>query len=76
LRFPLCGFVITFRGVSLKTVRVYMVDYVNKTKLPVGEIEERRKSNRPKNEIGLLHLARKRFASTPDVAFRIIVSPE
>jgi len=60
----------------MKTVRVYRVDYVTKTKWQVGTVEERRKSDRPKNDIGLLQLARKRFASTPDEAFRIIVSPE
>lgn len=60
----------------MKIVRVYRVDYVTKKKWPVGTLEERRKSDRPKNDIGLLQLARKMFASTPDEALRTIVSPE
>jgi len=59
----------------VKTVNVYQVDYVRKTRKPVGVIEERRKSDRPGNETGLLQLARRKFAASADEAFRIIVNP-
>lgn len=57
----------------MKTVKVFRVDYVRKTKKPIGVIEERRKSNRPDNESGLLWLARRKFAASVDEAFRIFV---
>jgi len=59
----------------MKTVKVYKVDYVRRTKKSIGSVEERRKSNRPGNETGLLHLARRKFAASADEAFRIIVNP-
>lgn len=59
----------------MKNVKVYQVDYVRKTRKPIGIIEERRGSDRPGNEAGLLRLARKRFAASADEAFRIIVNP-
>lgn len=59
----------------MKTVKVYQVDYVRKTKKPIGVIEERRGSARPDNEAGLLRLARRRFAASADEAFRIFVNP-
>ena len=59
----------------MKTVQVYQVDYVRKSRRPIGVIEERRESDRPDNEAGLLRLARRKFAGSPDEAFRIIVNP-
>lgn len=59
----------------MKSVKVYRVDYVRKTKKPIGVIEERRSSDRPDNEIGLLRLARKKFAASADEAFRIFLRP-
>ena len=59
----------------MKVVQVYEVDYVRKTRRPIGVIEERRKTDRPGNDAGLLRLARKKFAASADEAFRIIVSP-
>lgn len=56
-------------------MKVYQVDYVRKTKIPIGVVEERRESDRPGNETGLLHLARRKFAASADEAFRIIVNP-
>ena len=64
-----------FPGYEMKTLKVYQVDYVRKTKKPIGVVEERRKSVRPGNETGLLRLARKQFAESADEAFRIIVNP-
>lgn len=55
----------------MKIVTVYDVDYVNKMKTPIGSMVERRKSDRGNNLLGLLKLARKRYASDPDKALRI-----
>ena len=59
------------KGATIESVTIYLVDYVRKTKIPIGYLEERRKGDRGDNKIGLLKLARKRYAKTPDVAFRI-----
>ena len=61
---------------TMKTVKVYQVVYVRKTKKPIGVVEERRGSSRPENEAGLLRLARKKFAASADEAYRIIVNPD
>jgi len=55
----------------MKIVTVYAVDYVKKMKTPVGSMVERRKADRGDNLLGLLKLARKQYASTPDAALRI-----
>lgn len=60
----------------MKTVEVYKVDYVRKTKKPIGTIEERRETARPGSEAGLLRIARKKFAASADEAYRIIVNPD
>jgi hypothetical protein len=57
----------------LKRAHVYRVDYLTGKRFHVGMIEERRRSERQSNELGLLKLARQRFASSPDEAFRTIV---
>jgi hypothetical protein len=62
-------------GGTMKTVKVYQVDYVRKTKRPIGIVEERRNSDRPGNGTGLLHRARRKFAASADEAFRTIVNP-
>lgn len=59
----------------MKTVQVYEVDYVRKTKRPIGFIEERRKSDRPDNLSGLVRLARRKYAGSAEEAFRIVVNP-
>lgn len=59
----------------MKNVQVYKVDYVRKTKRPIGYIEERRKSDRPDNLAGLVRLARRKYASSAEEAFRIVVNP-
>ena len=58
-------------GKAGASVTIYLVDYVRKTRIPIGSLEERRKGDRGDNKTGLLKLARKRYAKTPDVAFRI-----
>jgi len=56
---------------ALKVFTVYRMNFEKCTKEPIGEIVERRKSNRQNNRIGLLQLARKRFSSCTDEAVRI-----
>jgi hypothetical protein len=53
----------------MKSVSVYRVDYVRQSKVRVGTVIERRSRERGDNRTGLLHLARKLFAATPQEAF-------
>ena len=53
----------------MKPISVYRVDYVKKTKVRIGMVVERRRSERGDNMSGLLLLARKTFASSPQEAF-------
>ncbi|MGE5753534.1 MAG: hypothetical protein ACM319_07830 [Deltaproteobacteria bacterium] len=53
----------------MKPVSVYRVDYVRKTKVRIGTVMERREKDRGDNIVGLLHLARKFFADSPEEAF-------
>ena len=55
----------------MKIVTVYVVDYAHKMKTPIGSMVERREAYRGDNLMGLLKLARKQYASTPDTAFQI-----
>ena len=55
----------------MKPVSVYRVDYVRKTKVRIGTVVERRRKERGDNLIGLLRLARKMFAASPQEAFLI-----
>jgi hypothetical protein len=55
----------------MKPVSVYRVDYVRKTKVRIGTVMERRKRERGDNLTGLLFLARKMFAASPQEAFLI-----
>lgn len=59
----------------MKNVTVYRVDYVRKTKVPIGVVVERRLKERGDNIVGLLRLARKAFSSSPQEAFHIAVDP-
>ena len=63
----------TFKEENMRTVTVYRVDYVKKTKVPIGEIWERRKKTRDGNLFGLLVLARKIYGKGPEDAFHIAV---
>jgi hypothetical protein len=56
-------------GGAMKPVSVYRVDYVRKTKVRIGTVMERRQKDRGDNIAGLLHLARKHFAASPEEAF-------
>ena len=57
----------------MQKVIVTQVDYVNKIRKPIGEIVERRKKYRPNNMMGLLVIARQKFSSNPQDAFRTIL---
>lgn len=57
----------------MKNVTVYRVDYLRKTKVPIGLIVERRQKERGDNFIGLLRIARKSFSATPEEAFHIAI---
>lgn len=53
----------------MRSVSVYRVDYVKKTRVRLGTVLERRSKERGGNLLGLLYLAKSRFASTPQEAF-------
>ncbi len=53
----------------MKSVSVYRVDYVRKTKERIGTVVERRLRERGDNLAGLLGLARRTFADSPQEAF-------
>ncbi|MHB1012298.1 MAG: hypothetical protein ACYC37_05260 [Desulfobacteria bacterium] len=57
----------------MKTVTVYRVDYVKKTKVPIGRVSERRRKDRGGNLLGLLRLARKIYGKGPEDAIHIAV---
>ncbi len=57
----------------MRSVTVYRVDYVRKTKVPIGSVLERRRTERGDNLIGLLRLARSSFSAGPQEAIQIAV---
>ena len=57
----------------MRTVTVYRVDYVRKTRVPIGKVWERRKKDRGGNLLGLLRLARKIYGTTPEDAIHVAV---
>ncbi len=57
----------------MKQVTVYRVDYVKKTKVPIGHVVERRTKERGDNLVGLLRLARARYCTSPQDALHIAV---
>ena len=57
----------------MKTVTVYRVDYMGRTRIPIGAVEERRRKERGDNLIGLLRVAREAYASSPEDALNIAV---
>lgn len=57
----------------MKNVTVFRVDYVRKTKVPIGRVVERRNKERGDNLIGLLQLARRSFSASAQEAFQIAV---
>lgn len=60
-----------------KVYKVYRVDYITKLKIPIGTVTERRnKSRGTASHLGLMKLARKMFAQSPEDQMRIIVGEE
>jgi hypothetical protein len=57
----------------MRQVTVYQVDYVRKTRIPIGWVTERRSKARHDNLMGLVRLARKVYASDGQDAYRIVV---
>jgi len=57
----------------MMNVTVYRVDYVRKTKVPIGSVKERRKVERGNNLIGLLRLARKSYSTGPQEAIQTVL---
>jgi hypothetical protein len=55
----------------MRPVSVYRVDYVRKTRVRIGTVVERRSKERGDNLSGLLFLARKMFAASPQEAILI-----
>ncbi len=60
----------------MKNVTVYRVDYIKRTRVPIGSVVERRQRDRGDNLIGLLRLAKKAYATTPEEAFHIAIDLE
>ena len=59
----------------MKNVPVYRVDYIRKSKVPIGQVVERRAKERGGNLFGLLRVARNAFASSAEDALHIAVDP-
>ncbi len=49
---------------AMKIVTVYRIDYVKKTRVPIGVVVERRKRDRGDNLLGLLRVARRTYSSS------------
>ena len=65
---------ITMKGVEhMRTVTVYRVDYLKKTRVPIGAVRERRKEDRGDNLLGLLRIARNIYGTGPEDALHIAV---
>lgn len=60
----------------MKTYAVYRVDFLNKKKVPIGKLTERREKERNNNEAGILRLAQELYAESSFDKLHIIVSPE
>ncbi|MCL5884102.1 MAG: hypothetical protein M1377_01915 [Deltaproteobacteria bacterium] len=60
----------------MKNVTVYRVDYVKKSRVPIGTVVERRTKERGGNLLGLVRLARMSYASSGHDAFYIVVDPK
>lgn len=47
----------------MQIVTVYRIDYLKKTRVPIGVVVERRRKDRGDNLLGLLRVARKTYSS-------------
>lgn len=57
----------------MKIATVYLMDYRSKSRLPVGTLEERRRTERGNNQKDLLRLARERFAANQNDALNLYI---
>ena len=60
----------------MKTYTVYRIDILNKKKIPIGMLVERREKERNKNEADILRLAKRLFAESSIDKQHITVSHE
>lgn len=60
----------------MKTYAVYRIDFLNKKKVPIGSLIERREKERSNNKADILRLAQKLYAESSIDKLHIIVSPE
>jgi hypothetical protein len=60
-----------------KAYKVYRVDDLTQMKIPIGTVTERRSQPRgTASHLGLMKLARKMFAQSPEDQMRIVVGEE
>lgn len=57
----------------MKSITVYRVDYLKKKKDPIGSVMERRKEERGDNVLGLLRIARAKYAKDLEDALHIAI---
>ena len=57
----------------MKSVTVYKVDYVKKTRVPIGTVVERRRKDRGDGLLSLLRVARKQFAASAQDSLQIAI---
>jgi hypothetical protein len=57
----------------MRTITVYRMDHVKKTRIPIGGVRDRRKNDRGGNLLGLLRLARKIYGTGQDDDINIAV---
>ncbi len=57
----------------MKSVTVYRIDHVSKTRVPIGTVVERRKKDRGDDLVGLLRVARKTYSSSALDSIQIAV---
>ena len=60
----------------MKTYTVYRIDFLNKKKIPIGMLVERREKERNKNEVDILRMAQRLFAESSIDRLRITVNHE
>jgi len=60
-----------------KVYKVYRIDHQTEARIQVGTVQERRnRSRQASNLVGLMKLARKMYAETPEDQARIILGEE
>ena len=60
----------------MKTYTVYRIDFLNKKKIPIGMLVERREKERNKNEADILRMAQRLFAESSIDKLHITVNHE